>query len=88
VSAHVLEVDYLVLGDVGATRKDDAEKNRVCPPTPLPNTPSDWCTMQVLGGRAVKAFSAEPDIKAWSDQVPLRHASAGMARFAELSAMR
>jgi hypothetical protein len=95
-------------GYVEATRKDDAEKNRLCPPTPLPNTTSDWCMMQVLGSRAVKAFSSEPDIKAWTDQLPLnparmpaeqaarpevasalervaRHASAGMARLAELS---
>jgi hypothetical protein len=61
-------------GYVEATRKDDAEKNRLCPPSPLPNTPTDWCMMQVLGSRAVKSFSAEPDIKAWADRVPLNPA--------------
>jgi hypothetical protein len=61
-------------GYVEATRKDDAEKNRLCPPTPLSNTPRDWCTMQLLGSRAVKAFSSEPDIKAWADGVALNPA--------------
>lgn len=61
-------------GYVEATRRDDAEKNRLCPPTPLSNTPADWCTMQVLGARAVAAFSSEPDIKAWSDRVLLNPA--------------
>jgi hypothetical protein len=61
-------------GYVEATRDDDAEKNRVCPPTPMSNTPSDWGRMQVLGSRASMAFSAEPDIKAWVDTVSLNPA--------------
>jgi hypothetical protein len=61
-------------GYVEATRDDDAEKNRVCPPSPLSNTPSDWARMQVLGSRASMAFSAEPDIKAWVDTVSLNPA--------------
>jgi hypothetical protein len=61
-------------GYVEATRAEDAEKNRLCPPSPLPNTPRDWARMQVLGGRAAMSFSAEPDIKAWADQVSLNPA--------------
>jgi len=61
-------------GYVEATRDGDAEKNRVCPPTPYPNTTADWCGMQVLGSRAAMSFGAEPDIKAWADQVPLNPA--------------
>ena len=63
-----------LVGYVEATRRDDAEKNRLCPPTPLPNTPTDWCLMQVLGSRATAAFGAAPDIKAWADGVALNPA--------------
>lgn len=63
-----------LIGYVEATRKDDAEKNRVCRPSPLSNTPTDWMLMQVLGGRASRAFTAEPDIKEWADGVALNPA--------------
>ncbi len=63
-----------LIGYVEATREDDAEKNRVCRPSPLSNTPTDWALMQVLGGRASLAFGAEPDIKEWVDRVPLNPA--------------
>lgn len=58
-------------GFAEATFDDDAEKNRLCPPSPYSDTPTDWCRMQVLGGRASMSFSAHPDIKAWSDGVSL-----------------
>jgi hypothetical protein len=63
-----------LIGYVEATREDDAEKNRICPPSPLSNTPTDWARMQVLGGRASLAFTAEPDIKEWVNGVALNPA--------------
>lgn len=63
-----------LIGYVEATRKDDAEKNRVCPPSPLSDTPADWALMQALGGRASLAFGTEPDIKEWIDGVALNPA--------------
>lgn len=63
-----------LIGYVEATRDDDAEKNRVCLPSPLSDTPTDWASMQALGGRASLAFSAEPDIKEWIDRVALNPA--------------
>jgi len=63
-----------LIGYVEATRDDDAEKNRVCPPSPLSNTPADWALMQALGGRAALAFGAEPDIKEWIAGVALNPA--------------
>lgn len=63
-----------LVGFVEATRDDDTEKNRLCPPTPYSNTTSDWSAMQVLGARASAAFSAEPDIKAWVDTLALNPA--------------
>ena len=63
-----------LIGYVEATREDDAEKNRLCFPSPLSDTPTDWAVMQVLGGHASLAFSAEPDIKEWADSVALNPA--------------
>jgi NAD(P)-binding Rossmann-like domain len=52
----------------------DEEKNRVCPPSPLPNTPADWARMQVLGGQAAMSFASHPDIKTWANRVSLNPA--------------
>jgi len=61
-------------GYVEATRDDDAEKNRLCPPTPYGNTMAEWVRMNVLGTRAVASFSSEPDIKSWADSVAINPA--------------
>jgi hypothetical protein len=61
-------------GYVEATRDDDAEKNRLCPPSPYPNSLARWAAMTLLGTRATMSFGAEPDIKAWADTVALNPA--------------
>jgi hypothetical protein len=61
-------------GYVEATRDDDHEKNRVCLPSPLPDTPKSWARMQVLGGRASAAFTLESDIRAWAGRTTLNPA--------------
>lgn len=61
-------------GYVEATREDDTEKNRLCPPTPFADTLADWANVTVLGTRAAMSFGSEPDIKAWADTVPLNPA--------------
>lgn len=63
-----------LVGYVEATREDDEEKNRLCPPSPYGNSMAEWARMNVLGTRAVMSFSAEPDIKEWSDRVALNPA--------------
>jgi hypothetical protein len=63
-----------LVGYVEATRQDDDEKNRLCPPTPYGNSMAEWVRMNVLGTRAAMSFSAEPDIKEWSSQVALNPA--------------
>ena len=63
-----------VVGYVEATRDADAEKNRLCPPTPFPDSMAAWAKMNVLGTQAAMSFSAEPDIKEWSDRVALNPA--------------
>jgi hypothetical protein len=61
-------------GYVEATRDDDDEKNRLCPPSSFGNTLADWARMNVRGSRASASFGSEPDIKAWSDRVALNPA--------------
>ena len=75
-------------GYVEATIDGDEERNRLCPPSPLPNTPTDWARMQVLGGRAAMSFATHPDIKAWADRVSLNPARIppDLAGSAELTA--
>jgi hypothetical protein len=63
-----------LVGYVEATRAGDAEKNGLCPPSPLPDSMTQWARMNVLGTRAALSFSAEPDIKDWSDRVALNPA--------------
>jgi NAD(P)-binding Rossmann-like domain len=61
-------------GYVEATLVDDDEKNRLCPPSPYPNTPADWARSQVLGHRASMSYTSHPDIKAWANGVSLNPA--------------
>lgn len=58
-------------GYLEATREDDTEKNRLCPPQSLPNTPADWPRSIVLGARGSQALATEPDVKHWSHATSL-----------------
>ena len=62
-------------GYVEATRDDDRERNRLCPPNALPNHTSDWVQMQVRGTIAARTYGAEPDIAAWADDCALNPAT-------------
>lgn len=53
-------------GYVAATRDDDRERNRLCPPNRLSDSPLDWIHMQSRGSAATRTFNAEPDIEAWA----------------------
>lgn len=61
-------------GYVEATRDDDRERNRLCPPNTLPDNPKSWARMQVRGSLAASAYGAEPDISAWANQCALNPA--------------
>ena len=63
-----------VIGYVEATRRDDDEKNRLCPPTSFGDSMASWALMNVMGTRAVKSFMAEPDINEWANRVALNPA--------------
>ena len=61
-------------GYVEATRDDDGDRNRRCPPNTLPDSPASWARMQVQGVQASRAFGAEPDIAAWANGCALNPA--------------
>jgi hypothetical protein len=54
-------------GFVEATRDDDRERNRLCPPNLYGNSLGEWARMQVRGARATATYGAEPDIAAWAN---------------------
>ncbi len=72
-----------IAGYVEATRSDDDEKNRLCPPASFGNTLPDWARMNMVGLRNVASFSTAPDIKDWSDQVAVNPARVPPERAAE-----
>ena len=61
-------------GYVEATRDDDRERNRLCPPNHFPDRPADWAGMQHRGTLATRAYGAEPDIAAWANRCALNPA--------------
>lgn len=61
-------------GYVEATRDDDRERNRLCPPNTLPDTLASWAQMQVRGMVAAATYGAEPDIAAWANGCALNPA--------------
>jgi hypothetical protein len=67
-------------GYVEATRDDDRERNRLCPPNTFPDDPVTWARMQVRGTLAAQTFGAEPDIAAWADECALNPSCSGAAR--------
>src|SRR4051812_14190029 len=70
-------------GFVEATRDDDRERNRLCPPNVLPDTTRSWARMQVRGALATRAFGAEPDIAEWTNGCVLNPARMNKSRRTE-----
>jgi hypothetical protein len=61
-------------GYVEATRDDDRERNRLCPPNTFPDSLVSWARMQVRGTVAARTYGAEPDIAAWANGCALNPA--------------
>lgn len=79
-----------VTGYVEATRRDDAEKNRLCPPSRFGDSLVQWADMNVRGTRASMTLGAEPDIAAWANTVAVNPARIppGYAASEELDRVR
>src|SRR4051794_6779531 len=61
-------------GYVEATRDDDRERNRLCPPNTLPDSTTDWARMQARGTVAARTYGAESDILDWANRCALNPA--------------
>lgn len=61
-------------GFVEATRDDDRERNRLCPPNRLPDMPQGWPEMHMRGILATRTYEAEPDIAVWANRCALNPA--------------
>ena len=64
--AGVPSFNAALAGFVEATVSDDAEKNRLCPPTPYSNSLASWALFQAMGSRAVASYMSDPDVAAWT----------------------
>ena len=53
---------------IEATRRDDVEKNRLCPPNPYPTAAEDWIDNNLISMRAQATWNGEPDLMAWMEQ--------------------
>ncbi len=67
-------------GYVEATRDDDRERNRLCPPNLYPDTMDSWARMQLLGAQASRSFGAESDIADWANACALNPARVERSR--------
>lgn len=63
-----------IAGYVEATRTDDDEKNRLCPPSPYPDSMASWARMTAVGTRNAGSFGAERDISSWASTVAINPA--------------
>jgi NAD(P)-binding Rossmann-like domain len=54
-----------LIGFVEASRDDDADKNRLCPPNPYPSATGDWPRMMSRTWRTEGRWLSEPDVSAW-----------------------
>ena len=61
-------------GYVEASRHDDAEKNRLCPPNPYPDTADDWIPTTCIALRAQDLWLRDPGLSAWLDRSRLNAA--------------
>jgi hypothetical protein len=61
-------------GYVEATRHDDAEKNRLCPPNPYPDAAMDWISTTCIAQRAQGVWLADTDLSSWMERARLNAA--------------
>jgi NAD(P)-binding Rossmann-like domain len=52
-------------GYVEAARDDDAQKNRLCPANPYPDTALDWIPVTCTAQRAEVVWAGDPDLSSW-----------------------
>ncbi len=74
VRSGLVPFNAALVGFVEAHREEDAEKNRMCPPNPYPDTPLDWLRTTLIQMRADRGWSMERDISDWLERSRLNPA--------------
>jgi len=74
VTVGVIPWSASTVGYVEATRDDDTEKNRLCPPVVFSGRSADLPQLAYAGLLGTTARGAEPDLAAWSDAARLNPA--------------
>jgi hypothetical protein len=69
-----------IVAFIEATRDDLAEKNRLCPPNPLPDVPLDWVKGTLIGMQADYLWSKQPDLRDWLEGARLNPSRGIMGR--------
>lgn len=67
VTVGIVPWSAATVGVVEATRNDDAEKNRLCPPLTFSGNVRDLLSMVHSGLRGLLARGAEPDLATWTE---------------------
>ncbi|MFL6238584.1 MAG: hypothetical protein ACJ735_03690 [Actinomycetes bacterium] len=71
------------IGRVEASRDDDREKNRLCPPVKFSGYPADMLELAYGAMTGLFARGAEPDLAAWTEGCRLNPAMGAVARASE-----
>jgi hypothetical protein len=58
-------ISAAILGHLEATREDDADNNRLCPPNPYIDGPAQWVEWTYRGLRSEARWQADPDLHRW-----------------------
>jgi len=69
-----------MIAHIEATYPDEAERNRLATPVPLPREPLDWVRMHVADGRNRYAWSKDRDLQMWMARSRLDGYSAMVVR--------
>lgn len=80
VTVGVIPWSAATVGFIEATRHDDAEKNRLCPPVVFSGWSADLLHIARAGLTGTLARGAEPDFAAWSDGARLNPAGGAGSR--------
>ena len=63
-----------LVGYVEASRHDDTEKNLLCPPSPYPDTATDWIPATCIAQRVLATWLGDADLSAWMERARLNAA--------------
>ena len=64
----VLPFSAALIGFIEATRDSDADKNRLCPPSPPLGEAADWVRALYVTQRSQVTWQSDPDIAAWTER--------------------